>query len=53
MMYMITPKHFGECIHEIQEMHRLRYRVPILWTIPIRKSTVISAFATKVCGWVF
>ncbi len=27
MMYLITSEYFGECVEEITEMHRLRYRV--------------------------
>ncbi len=46
-MYMITPKHFGECIHEIQEMHRLRYRVfkeRLNWDVEVSGDLEIDRF---------
>jgi acyl homoserine lactone synthase len=47
MMYMITPKHFGECVDEIQEMHRLRYRVfkeRLNWDVEVSGDLEIDRF---------
>ncbi len=47
MMYMITPKHIGECVHEIQEMHRLRYRVfkeRLDWDVEVSGDLEIDRF---------
>ncbi len=47
MMYMISPKNFGECIHEIQEMHRLRYRVfkeRLNWDVEVSGDLEIDRF---------
>ena len=47
MMYMITPERFGECFHEIQEMHRLRYRVfkeRLDWDVEVSGDLEIDRF---------
>lgn len=47
MMYMITPKRFGECVHEIHEMHRLRYRVfkeRLNWDVEVSGDLEIDRF---------
>ncbi len=47
MMYLITSEYFGECVEEITEMHRLRYRVfkeRLNWDVEVSGDMEIDRF---------
>ncbi|MET4022096.1 acyl-homoserine-lactone synthase [Bradyrhizobium sp. S3.2.12] len=47
MIQLITPEYYGECVHDLAEMHRLRYRVfkqRLDWSVEISGDMEIDEF---------
>lgn len=47
MMQLIRPEHYGEFVHDLAEMHRLRYRVfkqRLDWNVEVSGDMEVDEF---------